>query len=359
MKKLLIIYLFMLTIFSCGTIPVEKPTIEKKDFEIAVTNEKPKMSDKAIKEEFLKLQNAKEMDERLDEAALKRIKQSILVVAPGQVKELHRNIKIRESQKSIRSRKIGKVDRSNCDNPAISQCGGTCTSHGITNAMDNLLCKPSKQDSSNQHLWSKYKQYSTWTGIKAAAKVKICESKYYPNCGKKNSECEKNSHIGLKSWKYLGNNIDSAIEALNNGHPLVYSGKVTKSWAKCDAVLNPNSSGTSGGHAVAIVGYSTDPEIIGGGYFKTLNSWGRRCGDRGYQYLPFHYMKRTDGGMYGFTHEIKEIYSKHKGGNVEPVDPVKPKKCWKERECSPWKRCKWVFWKKCRECGPWKTVCED
>jgi len=359
MKYLVISFLFILC--SCSSIH-QKESLSNVEEKLIETQQQSVnfMTHEEIKEEFIRLAEAEEMDERLDQKALKRLDETVkdkLFISPDHLKELHDEIKKREEEQKFEKTE-GEVDRSKCDNIAINQCGGTCTSHAITNAMDNLLCRPNIQNSSNQHLWSKYKRYSTWTGIKTAAKVKVCEDKYWPNCGKKTSKCERNSHVGLKSWKYLGNDVDAIKKALDEGHPLVYSGKVTRSWAKCDAVINPKSNPTGGGHAVAIVGYKEDADVMGGGYLKILNSWGTDCGDYGYQYIPFHYLKRTDRDMYGFAHEIKAIHSKYNNDTIEPSDPTPKPNCKKVRKCGPWKRKWYAPWKKYRKCGPWKTICK-
>jgi len=245
----------------------------------------------------------------------------------------------------IKYKAKGFVDRRDCDTPVVSQCGGVCTSHGLANAMDNTLCNK-QQNISNMDLWNKYRKYSSASAIRAAKKYYVCEEKDFPNCGKRKASCAKNRHVLLLESKALGNNVELAKRALDNGHALNYAGKVTRSWGNCDKVMNPKSAATKGGHAVSISGYRDDSSILGGGYFIIKNSWGKRCGDKGYQYLPYQYCKRNDKGMYCFMTEVVKIESKY--NSIEPVgpEPLPIPVCKKIKIC---KRIWWTLWikKKC------------
>jgi len=312
-----------------------------------------------VAQEFIMLSNAKEMEDQLTDEGKERLKTlqpDDAFITPEHLAELHRTIvdnNKNKGEKSTYQEKESGVDRRNCDTRVVNQCGGTCTSHGVSNAMDNLLCKPNAIDASNMDLWSKYKQYSQWSAIRAANAHTICEERDFPNCGKKSASCDSNSHIRLKSYDYIGNDITKAKSYLDQGIPLVYAGKVTTSWANCDRIINPNSSTKSGGHSVAVVGYQEVNEMIGGGYFIIKNSWGSRCGDNGYQYLPFHYLQRTDGGMYGFLHAIKGVETKYSDPNSVPDKP--PLICKKVRTCT--KRFWGFLW--CTNWTPWEVVCTE
>lgn len=312
------------------------------------------LPEKEIKDSFLNLSEAKQMEDRLSPEAVKRLEllqPDEAFITPEHLKELHDAIRNKSYTKSTEQRDTApkSVDRRNCDTRVVNQIGGSCTSHAITNAMDNLFCKPTILDASNEDLWNKYKKYSTWTGIQAATNNKICEEKYFPNGGSRSGNCAPNSHIKLTSYDYIANDIDKARAYLDQGIPLVYSGKVTRSWSNCDSMIDPNSSPTGGGHAVLTTGYRDVPDMLGGGYFIIKNSWGTRCGDKGYQYLPYHYLNRTDNGMYGFFHAIKKISTKYDDPNVQP-DPDNV-------VCRKVRNCEWHFLI-CWKWGPWKEICD-
>ena len=361
MKFNLFGFLALLLIFSSCSSLEEKKLVVVEEKSQPVTF----MSSKEIVSQFVAIQEAKQMEDSLTPEAIERIKNlptDDQFITSKHLKELHAIISERQresfNQKSIKAESAPRgIDRRNCDTKVVSQVGGVCTSHAISNAMDNLICKPKLFDASNMDLWDKYKKYSTWSGVKAATKYKICDDKFWSNGKKRTSSCSSNRHILLKKYAYLDNSIEKAKKSLDEGYPLVYSGKVTSSWGNCQTVIDPNSKASGGGHAVLINGYQDAPEVLGGGYFIIKNSWGKRCGSNGYQYLPYHYAMRTDNGMYGFFHSIKLVDSKYSDGTVDPVDPVDPVNptpvdpvCKKVRNCKGW----WIF----KKCTPWKTVCK-
>ncbi len=329
--------LVLLTLLSCTSQPTTEyrsvggPVVHLKAF----TPSTRYLSSTDIQKAFMDLSDAKEQAGGLNASGRQRISElspDILFISNAQRGELYRNsTKMRTESINKSNSAKRKIDRRSCDTLIEEQCGGTCTSHAITNAMDNFICNPSVQISSNQDLWAKYQKYSTWDGIEAASKNPICEESDWPNCGKEKPSCSTNRHIQLKSYQYLANDIEAIKSALDAGQPVVYSGKVTTSWVNCDAVIDPKSPASfDGGHAVAVVGYVDEPSVLGGGYLILRNSWGKICGDQGYQYLPYNYLTRTDKPMYGFAHSIKAVQSKKVPDPIKPSNLVKEcYRCWK------------------------------
>lgn len=364
--KNIFLLIFILTI---GSSMFQSCSTQQTEPAPKVTKSQPFMPKTEIVAQFKSMMEDKSvMDDHLTQEAIERLKQiDGDLISPDELKKIREQQNEMEMRKkdSERSEQLVKapkdvVDRRHCDSPAVSQCGGTCTSHGISNAMDNLFCKPNVQQMSNQHLWSTYQRYSTYTGIRAAAKNKICDEAYWPNCKSKTDKCNDNSHIKLLEFEEIGANYEKGMAALDAGFPLVYSGKVTSSWANCDSVIYPKSRASGGGHAVAVSGYALDPDVPGGGYFIILNSWGKNCGDNGYQYIPFNYCLRQDNGMYCDLKIIKKIDTKYNNDPNPPTPPTpqpKPDCEWKKfcKEKKKW----WVLWRdayyyKCY----WEKVCK-
>ncbi|MGA2785788.1 MAG: C1 family peptidase, partial [Candidatus Bathyarchaeia archaeon] len=52
------------------------------------------------------------------------------------------------------------------------------------------------------------------------------------------------------------------------------------------------------GHAVALVGYRSDSQFPGNGYFIYRNSWGETWGDHGYGYMPFEYILKYANDLF-------------------------------------------------------------
>lgn len=91
------------------------------------------------------------------------------------------------------------------------------------------------------------------------------------------------------SYRYIDNsNIDHIISALVEGFPIafgftVYSSFMNKSLWNND--IMPDPSGTVlGGHAVLIVGYNEDTQML-----KIKNSWGTSWCNNGYFQMPYSF----------------------------------------------------------------------
>ncbi len=236
--------------------------------------------------------------EMIDEAAVDREKHLIedkvfLTKEQRDEFEIKKSAKIGEM--AVKFTGKGDVDMRSKDSPVESQWDGTCTAHGMRNVIDNKI---GKGDSSTRHIWSKYRQYSCDAAVKATLnKSCITDTTKWPH-KKANPYSgyldKKHCNIYLTGAKYIGSNVQKAIDALDNGNPVYIGTRVVKSMLNCTPAINPDSDPVSGGHALAIVGYKFDDRIKSGGYFIVKNSWGTDCGDNGYQYLSFHHCLRKD-----------------------------------------------------------------
>lgn len=191
----------------------------------------------------------------------------------------------------------GQADLRSRDTAIVNQWDGVCTSFGLTASIENSL--GGKIQLSERHIWNRYRVYSIDAAIKAWDNSSSCittqekwpssnSNPYYGYLAK------ENCHSFLVKTEYIADDMQKLITALDQGKSAYIGLSVTNSLYNCDAVVNPNSTETGGGHAVAIVGYKLDPSLAGGGYFIIKNSWGPTCGDKGYQYLNFAQCQRSD-----------------------------------------------------------------
>ncbi|MBF0298228.1 MAG: C1 family peptidase [Oligoflexia bacterium] len=203
------------------------------------------------------------------------------------------------------------------DTKIKSQFGGTCTAFGLMAAVENFIVgrfniPPEDKDLVNlseRHFWSLYSKTSVSSAMTASKKYYVTEEKYWPQSNKKPYTGYKNhAHTKLLSSVYIVDDVTKALEALARGNPVYIGMTVSKGMSSCATVVTPLSAKTSGGHALAIVGYQLNESIQGGGYFIIKNSWGSKCGDNGYQYIPFYHCARS--GMYCIMWEITGVETK-------------------------------------------------
>jgi C1A family cysteine protease len=187
------------------------------------------------------------------------------------------------------------VDLRYRDSPVKKQFGGTCTSFGLIAAMENLLDDPSGVDISERHFWSLYRKYSSSTAIKTALKKPVTREELWPqNKTNPKSGYKSGAVFQLTSARFIDDDIPDALRALNAGNPVYIGMRVPADMDCSHKVIGPKSKATKGGHAIAIVGYQLDPSLKSGGYFILKNSWGSKCGDKGYHYLDFNNCQRSD-----------------------------------------------------------------
>ena len=208
------------------------------------------------------------------------------------------------------------------DTPVISQLGARCSAYGLIATIENLLAAPQVVKLSESHLWSKYKAYSSASAVEAAKRMAITEYPMWPKESKRPLPgWQSKAHTSLKYISLIYDNVMEAVKSLDEGRPVYLGVSVTKSMLACEAVLDPDSPDTGGGHAIAISGYGIDKRVAGGGYFIIKNSWGPDCGDQGYQYMPFNYCTRR-GGSYCIMWDLEGVKTAFPG--VSGVDPIIP-----------------------------------
>ena len=208
------------------------------------------------------------------------------------------------------------------DTPILSQVGARCSAYGLVASMENLLGAPAVAKLSEAHLWYQYRKYSSVQAVETAKRMTITESVAWPH-ERKNplTGWEDKTHTKLNHITYIGDDIERAVSALDEGRPVYIGFSVTKSLLACESELDPKSSNTGGGHAVTISGYGLDSRIPGGGYFILKNSWGKDCGDEGYNYMPFNYCTRG-GSSYCIMWDLQGVSSQFPG--VADIIPETP-----------------------------------
>jgi C1A family cysteine protease len=83
-------------------------------------------------------------------------------------------------------------------------------------------------------------------------------------------------------------NLNAIKSALSTYGPLVTTMDVYGDFFYYSGGIYEYTSGSyQGGHAVLIVGYTDDPNVGGGGYFKVKNSWGTGWGNAGYFLIAY------------------------------------------------------------------------
>ncbi len=186
------------------------------------------------------------------------------------------------------------------DTAIKTQFGSTCTTFGLIAAMENLA--NGSTDLSERFLWSLYQQYMTTPALRAAQKNLIVAESAWPQ-----SQVTRPARLPAGVFRivdapYLGDSVQSVIASIDRGYPVYFASEVLQDFANCKATIGARSPVIRGaGHAYAVVGYRVDSTAATGGYFLIKNSWGPRCGDRGYQWMPFGICTRPDTSCYAWA----------------------------------------------------------
>jgi len=333
----LIAICFMLFLTGC----VDSPVSEDQH-PVSQVIKRSFLSEAYIKQMFALSHSHKITDsEQLSSRAMERKKHLIPTSKFFSAKQLAK----RKQSHMLAYKGKGSVDLRQYDSPVENQWDGTCTAHGLRNVIDNA----GRVQVSTRHVWDKYQVYScedainAWSGGTCVTNVSSWPHDSVTPTSAKYLE-PLNCNTFLRASTYIDDDLDKMREALDNNHPVYLGITVTNSMMNCDAMLVPTSKATTGGHALAIVGYKDDPAIKGGGYFIIKNSWGTDCGDKGYQYVPFYYCTRKD--MYCVFWTIDKVET----NSTTPVVTPTPSDV---STCLEWERIWYKPWDK--KCVKWST----
>jgi C1A family cysteine protease len=161
---------------------------------------------------------------------------------------------------------------------------GTCTAFGITAAQESSHCALNGScnlDLSERQRWNMYKQYRVEPAI-ASIKNPIGLEKDCPYSKKECPVKVPESSI-YKITKMVDlTTKEEVLEALARGKHVYFWSQVPQQMADCARTIT-SSKMVDGGHAYLVAGYFSkdDPVLI------LKNSWGKDCGDNGWQYLQF------------------------------------------------------------------------
>lgn len=198
------------------------------------------------------------------------------------------------------------VDLRGFDSPVVNQFGGTCSAFATAAAMENVLrSKGITKEVSRRDLWNRYAEYDMDLAIRAASRNHIAELQYYPDYGNRAPDYQNYRTLKINRSTHHQYRLETAVQALDQGYPLVMAVQVPSDLSKCKATIDAKSPRTKGDHVMAAVGYQLDPSVPGGGYLILKNSWGSDCGDRGYHYYPFALCQRND--LYCYFVEVNEV----------------------------------------------------
>jgi hypothetical protein len=254
------------------------------------------------------------------------------------------------------------VDLRKYDSPVQDQWNGTCTAFATMATLENYFCRHFNWCGklSEKHQWANQKyncsnEYSTDCAQRTIKKYPVAESKYWPQSSSKPEvyDIDSKGIAKLLNAPEIDDNIDQMKCALANGYPVLLAMKTPKSMLSCVDVIDPNSD-TSGGHAIAIVGYKESEKY--GTLALIKNSWGDDCGMEGYQYLPVSLFFKN--GFYAYMWPILDAELKgYDPTNPDPVTPTPDDKLcveWEKYWCggSKWYKL-YLPWRKCEKCVKW------
>jgi hypothetical protein len=172
----------------------------------------------------------------------------------------------------------------------LNQWNGTCTGHAAIGGIENLLSRDGiKEKLSERFLWSTYHQYSSHAAMKALLVNHQVSDSVWPHAVEKKPKEVDFKSVGIAAAldiEYLGSDPAKAIEALLAGYPVNVAMSVPRDMAACRATVRASAGTVNGGHAMAIVGVKFAPDVEGGVYTIHKQSWGSKCGNNGYQFVP-------------------------------------------------------------------------
>jgi C1A family cysteine protease len=155
---------------------------------------------------------------------------------------------------------------------------------------------------------------------------------YFPYSGS-DSACTnalagwQNDTKRIITWSWVNTspaNLNAIKNALSTYGPLVTTMDVYSDFYNYAGGIYEYASGSyQGGHAVLIVGYTDDPTVNGGGYFKVKNSWGTGWGSAGYFLIAYSQLvSPVYFGEWTIAYSIPELPTVPASPNNLMVTPV-------------------------------------
>lgn len=103
--------------------------------------------------------------------------------------------------------------------------------------------------------------------------------------------------------------IESVKRSLLNGNPVIIGFQIENAFYYAKNVFEPDNLGTTGGHAMCVIGYDDDEY---GGAFEIVNSWGDNWGNNGFIWVRYK----------DFAKYAKYAYEMIPAKNVKKVENV-------------------------------------
>lgn len=146
--------------------------------------------------------------------------------------------------------------------------------------------------------------------LKILKEIGVCEEDYWPYIARnpgspKPGAVENANRYKIKAYARL-DSLDIIKRSLVVNGPCVAGVPVYANWMTPEVystgkVPAPGNSRLVGGHAICIVGFDDDTQLL-----KFKNSWSTDWGDNGYGYLPYHYMELDRSEAWSATDLIED-----------------------------------------------------
>lgn len=196
----------------------------------------------------------------------------------------------KQTQQTKRNRTQGSalladdlIDYSVFDSPVVNQYRGDCTAQAMGSAMDNVIKRTDASlETSQESFWNRYEEPSVFAAVKASTDFYIKTEYGWPFAWKTWRQPEEKSRFKVQKIVSHGNDANSLYEAMKQGAVGYWGGSVSQDMASCFKEISGTSKPTNGGHSVALVGARVKNGKLS---FKVKQSWGPKCGDKGYQWL--------------------------------------------------------------------------